>query len=274
MEDSTPVLIGVGQFTEKDVAPENAHPPMGLAGEAAKAALEDTGAAKEVTAAIDTLAVVRIFPDSTNRPRMMHPFGRAENPPRAVARRIGANPANAIYTPVGGNTPQQLINEMSERIVAGDVSVALLCGSEALQTMKMALRNGVELDWQEEDEGSLEDRGLGPALFSKHEWDHGIGIPTQTYPLFEQAIRGQQGHTIEEHMLAMGRLFEPFTRVAAQNPYSYYGVERSAQELATVDEKNRFISFPYPKYMNAMDGVNQAAAVILTSVAKAREMGI
>ncbi|MFN3232533.1 MAG: acetyl-CoA acetyltransferase [Alphaproteobacteria bacterium] len=274
MEDSTPILVGAGQFTEKDVPPQDAHSPMGIAGEAAKAALADTGVGDTLAPQIDTVAVTRIFPDSSNRPRLQHPWGRAENPPRAVARRVGANPTNAIYTHVGGNTPQKMINEMCERIVAGDVGVALLAGSEAIATAKAAARAGLDLDWQEDDEGSLEDRGIGGTFVTPHEFAHGIGIPIQTYPLFEQAIRKNQGESIDEHMLSMGKLFEPFTRVAAANPYSFYGVERTAEELATVTPDNRFICFPYPKWMNAMDGVNQGAAVILTSVGKAKQLGI
>lgn len=274
MENSTPVLIGAGQFTEQAIAPEKALPPMGIAAEAAKAALADTGVAKVITALIDTIAVVRIFPDSFRRPRNVNSFGRAENPPRAVARRIGANPSNAIYGHVGGNTPQKLINEMADRIVAGDVEVALLTGSEALKTAHTAARNNVQLDWQEEDQGSQEDRGIGDFLASEHELAHGCGVPVQTYPLFENAIRGTMGHTVEQHMRHMGDLFAPFTRVAAANPYSYYGTERSSAELATESSENRFISFPYLKWMNAMDGVNQGAAVVMTSVGKAKELGI
>lgn len=274
IENTTPILIGVGQSIEKGVNPAEAQPPMGLAAEAAKRALDDTGAGAAIAPMIDTLAAIRIFPDSTNRPRLMHGFGRAQNPPRAIARRIGANPTNAIYSHVGGNTPQKLVNEMAQRIVEGDVGIALLAGAEAVDTMKSALRQGIELNWEEEDEGSQEDRGIGGTFVSQQEFAHGIGIPVQTYPLFENAIRGHQHQTIEEHMLAMGRLFEPFTGVAAHNPNAYFPTHRSAEELATVTPDNRFICFPYPKYMNAMDGVNQGAAVIMTSVGRARELGI
>ena len=76
---------------------------MGIAAEAAKAALADTGIGHELAAEIDTVAVVRIFQDSYKKPRVATSFGRAENPPRAVARRIGANPANAIYANVGNS---------------------------------------------------------------------------------------------------------------------------------------------------------------------------
>jgi acetyl-CoA C-acetyltransferase len=274
MDDSTPIIVGAGQFTEKGVPPERAQPPMGIAAAAARAALADTGLGEALAAHIDTLAVIRIFPDSTNRPRLAHGFGRAENPPRAVARRIGADPANAIYSQVGGNTPQKLVAEMCERIAAGDVGVALIAGAEAIQTMKDAARLGIALDWQEEDEGSLEDRGIGSNFVTAHEFAHGIGIPIQTYPLFEQAIRRARGHSHEQHLRAMGRLFAPFSRVAAANPHAFYGTERSAEELASPGGENRYICFPYPKWMNAMDGVNQGAAAILTSVGRARALGI
>ena len=274
MLDSTPILVGGGQFTEKNVAPEQAHPPMGIAAEAARAALADTGIGARLAAAIDTLAVIRIFPDSFNRPRMANPFGRAENPPRAVARRLGANPVNAIYGNVGGNTPQKTINEMAERICSGEIEVALITGSEAIKTAQNALYANIELDWREQDEGSQEDRGIGERLATPHEMAHGLGVPIQTYPLFENALRGVKGHSIEEHMLSMGALMAPFTDVAAGNEISYYGTRRSAEELATVTAENRFICFPYPKWMNAMDGVNQGAAVVMTSVGKAKQLGI
>jgi len=247
---------------------------MGIAAEAAKAALNDTGIGLKLGAEIDTLAVVRIFQDSYKKPRVATSFGRAENPPRAVARRLGANPINAIYSNAGGNTPQKLINEMAERIQCGDVSVALLTGSEAIRTVQLARRNNSELDWQEEDTGSQEDRGIGEALASTHEIAHGLVAPIQAYPLFENAIRKKAGRSVADHLLAMGKLFAPFTDVAADNPFSFYGTRRTAQELSSVTAENRFICFPYPKFMNSRDAVNQGAAVVMTSIGQAKKLGV
>ena len=274
MDDYTPVLIGGGQYTQREYSIESAASPMGVAAEASKQAILDTGAGEEIVRNIDTIVSIRIFPDSFNRPRLQVPFGRAENPPRAVASRIGANPITAIYGNVGGNTPQKYINEMAERISRKDVELVLLAGSEAINTAQRAMRNEVSLDWQEKHEGSLEDRGLGETLYTSHEFAHGIGVPIQTYPLFENALRYKRGLSIENHMLSMGKLFENFSKTAASNPYSFYGAERSALELSTVTDENRWISFPYPKWMNARDSVNQGAAVLITSVKKARELGV
>lgn len=274
MLDSTPILVGGGQFTDRETNPRLAQSPMGVAAEAAKAALVDSGVQQQLIDAIDTLVVTRIFQDSYKQPRVATTFGRAENPPRAVARRLGANPTNAIYTNAGGNTPQKLVNEMAERISQGDVSVALLTGSEAIKTAQTALRNNLELNWQEEDEGSLEDRGIGEFLTDPQEIAHGLISPIHAYPLFENAIRKKRGRSVKDHLLAMGELFAPFTEVASRNPYSFYGTRRSAEQLAEVTTDNRFICFPYPKLMNSRDAVNQGAAVVMTSVGKARELGI
>jgi acetyl-CoA C-acetyltransferase len=72
----------------------------------------------------------------------------------------------------------------------------------------------------------------------------------------------------------MGALFEPFTAVAAANPYAWFPTYRSAQELTTVAPSNRMIGFPYPKYLNAVLATDQAAAFLMTSVEAARELGV
>ena len=274
LEDSTPIIVGVGQYSEKNVALEEAQSPMGLAAKASQVALADTGAASQLKPLIDTIAVVRLFTDSSNRPRLSHGFGRADNPPRAVARRLGADPVNAIYGQLGGNTPQKLVNEIAELIVAGDVQVALLTGAEAIRTTQQALRAETRLDWNEHDAGSLNDRGLGEALTTPHEFEYGVGIPIQTYPLFENLVRARRGQSIEQHLAAMGKLLQPFAQIAAANPHAFYGQAWSAEQLATVDQDNRFVCFPYPKLMNARDSVNQSASVIMTSVGMARRLQI
>ncbi len=274
LEGSTPILVGAGQSVEREVDPHQAQPPMGLAAQAAAAALADTGLGDSLARHIDTIYAIRSFSDSSNRPRLQLPFGRAQNPPRAIARRLGADPVQAIYGNVGGNTPQKYIDEAAERIAQGDADVVLLAGAEAIKTAQEALRRDLALNWQEDDEGSLDDRGLGETLMSAHEFAHGIGIPIQTYPLFENALRARLGNSQAQHDALLGRLCAEFSAVAANNPFAFYGTARSAEELTTVSAENRYICYPYPKLMNARDAVNQGAAVVMTSVAKAQELGI
>ena len=62
--------------------------------------------------------------------------------------------------------------------------------------------------------------------------------------------------------------------MAAANPHAAAPVERSAAELATVTDRNRIVAEPYPRMTVARDQVNQAAAIIVASARKARELGV
>ena len=94
------------------------------------------------------------------------------------------------------------------------------------------------------------------------------------YALAENARRNRLGVGVDDHRRAMGRLFAPFTEVAAANPFAASPVIRSADELATITDANRVIAQPYPRLVVARDLVNVGSAIILTSAAKATEMGV
>ena len=49
---------------------------------------------------------------------------------------------------------------------------------------------------------------------------HGILMPTQCYPLFENALRHAAGRTAAEHTAVIAELWAGFSRVAATNPYA------------------------------------------------------
>jgi acetyl-CoA C-acetyltransferase len=72
----------------------------------------------------------------------------------------------------------------------------------------------------------------------------------------------------------MGELFARFANVAADNPLADRQQRFSAEQIATPGADNPYIGFPYTKLMNANAFIDQAAALMLTSVGKARELGI
>jgi len=272
--DSTPVVIGVGQYSERVGEPGYAGLNyMDLAGRALSAAIADSGASGSVAEAIDTLAAIRAF--EMSRPGKEPPFGAPDNIPRAIAKRVGADPARAILTPTGGQTNQQLVGEFASAIAAGDSRCAVVVGSEAISTVLALAAKGETPDWSEEVGGDFEDRGYGiedllePALFA-----HGASGAIPLYALAENARRAKLGKSLEEYRLEIGKLFEPFTRIAAANPHAAAPVQRSAVELATVTERNRIVAEPYPRMTVARDQVNQAAAIIVASVGLARELGV
>lgn len=275
LDPRTPVLVGVGQAAERlDDAGYARMSPVDLAAAAAGAALADTGADPDaVAAALTAVAGVRQFEISA--PEARAPLGRSDNYPRSVAQRIGAMPPRAVLEVVGGQSPQHLVTEFAGAIAAGEEQAVLLCGAEAISTVRHLAQAADRPDFTEHVGGELEDRGFGrEGLSSPQAVAHGLVGAPSSYALFENARRARLGETRAQYALAMGRLFAPFTRVAAANPYAAAPVEHTPEQLATPTERNRMIADPYPRRLVARDQVNQGAAVLLVSLACARRLGV
>src|SRR3954452_20523737 len=267
LDPRTPVLVGVGQSSERLDDPDyRRRSPVELAADAARSALTDTGAElTAVAAAIDTVAGVRQCEISV--PRAQAPLGRSDNFPRSVASRLGAEPRRAILEVSGGQSPQHLVNELAATIAAGEAEVALVVGAEAISTAAALAEADDRPDWTEHVAGDLEDRGYGLAgLTSMELTSHGLTGGPALYAVLENARRARLGQSRAEYAASMGQLFEPFTRVAAKNPYASAPVERNAADLAAVTETNRLIADPYTRYVVAREKVNQGAAVLIMSV--------
>ena len=272
--DNTPVIIGVGQYSERVGEPGyGALSHMDLAGRALQAAIDDCDAVGSIAGAIDTICAIRQFENSYTT--AVAPFGKSNNPPRSIGKRVGANPRRAILEVAGGQSNQKMVGELASDIALSESDVAVVVGAEAISTVRRLLENGASPDWSEEIAGQLEDRGYGMD-WSDEGWSilHGGRRPIEGYALAENARRARLGLSLEEYRLKIGELFAPFTRVAAQNPHAAAPVIRSAEELATVSERNRIVAEPYTRMTVSRDQVNQAAAIIICSVGKARELGV
>jgi acetyl-CoA C-acetyltransferase len=273
VNDLTPVLVGCGQITQREADPLQALDAMALAADAAKLAAEDAGAGALLLQALDTIVVVRSFADTSWR--FTSPFGGPANPPAAVARRIGNGAAKRlVYTWPGGNMPQWSVNRLFEMVTRGEVEAALICGAEALATQRAAKRAGLALDWSEPADESPVHWGVEKRGWSDLEARHRMEGAIFAYPLFENALRGEASRSTDAHRRAMGELFAGFSAVAANNPLADRREPYTAEQIATVDERNPYIGFPYTRLMNANPYIDQSAALILTSVGKARALGI
>jgi acetyl-CoA C-acetyltransferase len=271
-EDLMPVLIGCGQTTDRR-GPEDAATPAQLMVEVARAAAADAGPGQVLLQALDAIVSVGLVVDADESGSAER--GGYANLPKTVANALDITPAHYYYSHAGGNTPQMLVNHFAAQIASGQCSGVLLTGAEALDAMIGRLKLGLPMDdWQDDPGGQPERLGDGRAACTAHEVGYGIETPANTYPLFENALRGKYGLSLEQHRGKMGELYHRFCAVAARNPGSWFPTLRSAQEIATVSPSNRYVGFPYTKYLNSVIRVNQAAAVIMTSVARARELGV
>jgi len=270
--DNTPILVGVGQFVERIDSPGyEGLSPADIAARAADAAIADAGEA--LRGAIDVVGAVRTFEDSTPLPAT---FGKPDKFPLAVAARLGLEPATAILEKAGGQSPLTLLVDLAERLAAGDGRAALLVGSEAISTVRHLKARGETRDWAESVEGEMEDHGRGlEGMVSLYTNAHGLTGAPAGYALCENARRARLGLSEADYRTEMGRLFAPFTRVAANNPYASAAAEaHTADELAAVSERNRMIASPYTLRLVSRDQVNQGAALLLTTAGEARRAGI
>jgi acetyl-CoA C-acetyltransferase len=273
MRDDTPVLVGAGQFTSR-AKPENSPSPLELLKIVAERAVSDAGLSGSVLAELDALAVIAFSIDAPGGLSKL-PLPRLANPPASLARAVGASPGWSVYTETGGNSPQQAVNVVCERIAKGKAELALVTGAEFLGSLMKRLKGGLGFEgWGDDITEAPERIGDPRPGVTPQEAAHGLGYPVNTYPLFENALRARDGRSIEDHQKRLGALFSPFSKVAAANPEAWFPVERSAEDLITVTDRNRMISFPYPKYLNAIMEVDQSAAVLIASVRKARELGV
>ncbi|HLW54568.1 MAG TPA: acetyl-CoA acetyltransferase [Candidatus Angelobacter sp.] len=271
IENSTPVLVGCGDVTDMATQIEAGRSPFDLIAQAGQLAIADTAAAR-MAEAIDTVAMLRLFSDTSHRFRTR--LGSSSNPPRSVAERLGIKADRYIYTWNGGNMPQYMVNLLAEAIAKGEVRAALIAGGEALRTQHGAERAGLEVDWTEDPGGQPELVGNPQRGWSDYEDRHNMRAAITMYPLIENAIRGARGRSIPEHLQTMGRLFARFAQVAAGNPLATRREAYTSARLATIDIENRWIGFPYPRLMNANAFIDQAAALIMTSVGEARRLRI
>ncbi len=85
-----PVLVGCGDVTDVATPAEAGRSPYDLIAQAARLALHDSGV-PGIAAAIDTVAMIRSFADTSYR--FATPFGSSTNPPRSIAQRLGLNAA-------------------------------------------------------------------------------------------------------------------------------------------------------------------------------------
>ena len=254
-----PILIGAAQLTNHPRSLADAIDPLEMMERVARAAAEDAGA-PDLLEKLDSVQVVNMLSWSyTDAPGML-------------AARLGAEPTQTVYSPIGGETPQRLINETAQAIVDGRVRLALLAGVEVMESRRLARKLDEKLPWVRGTPQRVD--GENRPGFTETEARHGAATPTRVYPLFENAIRAHLGLSLEEHQVRLGDLCSRFAGIAADNPYAWFPEARSPAEIATVRPDNRMVGFPYTKLMNAIMEVDQAAAVIMTGSDTARELGI
>lgn len=264
--DRAPVLVGVAQCVGREADPTAAPDPVTMLADVAARAAYDSGVGQRLFGHVDAYLQIPMA------------FWTPANGAAMVAERLGiGGQARMQHTGGGGEIGVLAANHLATEIMAGRTEVAVMVGGQTWKTHERAKAAGVELNWPAGGDPTGADDRFGHAtkpMVSEIEERHRLTLPIQAYPLFENALRAAQGMTLGEHAQRLGEMMTEFTAVAAANPYAWFPTERSANELATPTAENRMIGFPYTKYLNAVLNTDQAGAYVMTSAAKARELGI
>lgn len=263
--NTQPVIVGVGEITDRPADPALGLEPAALAVAAMQRAEEDSGA--RLLAQLDSLDVVGV---------VSWPY---DDLPGLVAERIGATPSRRQHGPIGGQTPVQFLHEAAQRIARGESAVAAVCGAESSHTATTARRRGMTLPWTEPPLGAdpsgegwlpTRNRNYLHALARQH----GVTEPVTVYPLYEIATAAAWQQSPAEAHAESAELWAGLSASAAGQAGAWLRTAMTAETIATVSAANRMIAYPYPKLMVANPAVNQGAAVLLTSLAVARAAGV
>jgi acetyl-CoA C-acetyltransferase len=271
IDPRTPVIAGVGQLVRRPDRLATADDllaaaePVEMMAEALRRAQADSGARHDLLVRAGSVRTVAML------------SWRYADAGAELARRVHATPAETVVTATGGNGPQALVSDTCLAIQRGDLDVALLAGAEAVYTRLRARALQVRLPWTPMAEAPPHaTRTIGhekPAV-NDIEGEVALVAPPVVYPVFENALRHAAGRSIDEHQRAISRLWSRFSEIAATNPHAWSPRAMTADAIATPSAQNRMIAFPYPKLLNANIQTDQAAALILCSLAAARAAGV
>ncbi|ABD08302.1 acetyl-CoA acetyltransferase [Rhodopseudomonas palustris HaA2] len=254
-----PVIAGIGEIADhpKDIA--QGLEPLALLEQAARRAGDDSSV--HLLREIDSLDIVNFL------------SWRYHAPEQQLAAKLGVSPRHCYYGPVGGESPIRFIHEAALRIARGEAHVAVVCGAEAQSTVTKAARAKLELPWTPFASDAPEPK-RGAAFQKPIATQLGVARPITVYPLYEAATAAHWGQTPRQALDESGVLWSRYAQAAAANPNAWIKRAFAPSEITTPSPDNRLIAWPYTKLMVANPSVNLGAAVLLTSLAKAREAGI
>ena len=197
--DRIPVIVGIGEITDRPNEIVDGLEPLALLVEALKRAEADSSA--KLLHQIDSLDVVNFL------------SWRYREPEKLLASRLGIRPKHLYYGPVGGESPIRYLHEAAQRIARGECSVAAVCGAEAQSTATRAERAGVTLPWtpfahdvEEPKRGAAFQKPLAVKL--------GVFRPVSVYPFYETATAAHWGQTPREAMAKSGALWSAYSQAA------------------------------------------------------------
>ncbi len=256
IDPQTPCIIGVAAHTWRGLdAPE----PLDMWEHVARAAADDAGRASLIEQ-LDSVQIVYCqtwqYDDAVAR----------------LSERLKVDPKHRYYSGIGGTTTQVLVNDTAERMLRGELDLALITSAEALATQRAYKKRGERAAYSFKPDDKRPFPWESPP--DPAEVAHEVFQAWLTFAVFDNARRARLGVALDEYRAQLGEMLAPMTRVAAGNPNAWFPTVRSAEEIVTASPDNRMVGYPYTKYAVAVMDVDMAAALIVATKARADALGI
>ncbi len=258
--ERTPILVGAAAVQQREEDPSLAREPLELMIDALKAAAEDAGH--------------RGLLERATSIRAPRGFWSYPDPCRMIAERFGANNAR---TEVGeiGVLQTTFFGRAARDIANGSSDIVLVTGGEARYRSRCAGKRGAQESYAAQEENVRPDEVLRPAtdVLDDLEVARGLAMPVNQYSMIENALRADDGISVDEHRNQVAELMARFSAVAAANENAW---NREGYDAETIrgGAGNRMLAFPYTRLHTSQWNVDQAAGFIFTSVGIARQLGI
>ena len=260
LDGPTPVMVGVGLQSQRVAEPLDADEPLSLMRRACVAAASDAG----IPALLSEIDRVYV------------PKGRwrYRDPGRAIATSFGSASVTSVLARVGV-LQESLIADACSNIIDGSADVCLVVGGEAGFRLLCATKLGHELhDEQQDTEPDVTWRADSPIMLAA-EIASGLGEDAVGYyAIIAAAARAARGWSIGDDLAATAALYSELSEIAARNPHAWKRSPITAETVNSDSASNTMLAFPYRSEHVSRWSVDQASALIFTSVEKARELQI
>jgi acetyl-CoA C-acetyltransferase len=252
VDDNTPVLVAVGSAVHR----RDAGPVPSAVELMADAAL-DAGR----DGSVDLLRAVGWL-------GMPKGTWSHENPGDAIAAATGMTYPHTVLAEVG--ILQQTVIGRAIEAVGDGAAAALVVGGEAAHGSDGGAASAVAGSMAApaaapDERWTTDDYGL-----SYEELSRGFVDPPVVYAVIESALAHRAGRTPVEQREHLGQLQSAFAAVTASNPDAWTTDPVSPDRIATPSTQNRLVATPYTKLCCSNLRVDQAAALLFTTVGRAR----
>lgn len=260
MNQSTRVVIaGVGASTRRpDAEPRGAAPE--LMAEAARQALGATASgvvAPSVAGIVDQVIVAQ-------------GSWSLGDPAALVARSCGITGARTVLADLGV-LQTSLIGRAVDDVTSGRSFATLVVGGEARRRAADRRHAGLEAE-ETIQEGAAPDEHIRPSelVISRLEIDTSMVAAVEHYALIDSARTAAHGRSAAERRAEIDALWRRQARGVTGNPHAW---EPDAEQRLEADGWGRPLASPYHARHVTQWNVDQAAAVLVTSIERARAVG-